>query len=487
MSRSIGRFFQHSAIYALGNALNRVGAFLLLPLYTRYLSVGQYGSLELYYSISAVVSSLLSVGIAHATLRFYYEYDEESDRRAVVSTNLIASTGICAVGGLLVGLVAGPVATAWLSASPSNLGLMLVLVTMVLELSSQVGLAYLRAREQSVMFISVSFAKLVLQCVVNALLLTRFNAGVEGVLFGNLLAVALGWLVVGGYTLRQCGVHFQVDKLMPVLKYSLPFLYISIIGAVSSNFDRFALNRLLSLEAVGIYALATKFSKLISDLLGEPFNRAYGAFRFSIMKSEGAAEMQANVLRYLSAALAVISLGIVYFTADVLRWVATPEYAGAAALMPMLVVAASVQMLIYLLQTGILVSKNTQLLVRVTLVRCFVVPVLGFPMIKYFGLQGACALQLVDAFVGATVTHRLSQRYFAVHYDYARLGVLVALGLAFFAAGNFVPAGWVGVTAKVGLMGLFTLAVLQTQLGSDEKQGLRAQLSARWQTLRGAV
>ena len=83
MSRSIGRFFQHSAIYALGNALNRVGAFLLLPLYTRYLSVGQYGSLELYYSISAVVSSLLSVGIAHATLRFYYEYDGESDRRAV--------------------------------------------------------------------------------------------------------------------------------------------------------------------------------------------------------------------------------------------------------------------------------------------------------------------------------------------------------------------------------------------------------------------
>ena len=87
----VGRFFRHSTIYALGSIVNRAGAFLLLPLYTSRLSTGEYGTLELYYVIASVVSGLLSVGIAHATLRFYFDYPEQRERNTLVTTNLIAS------------------------------------------------------------------------------------------------------------------------------------------------------------------------------------------------------------------------------------------------------------------------------------------------------------------------------------------------------------------------------------------------------------
>ncbi len=75
--QDIGRFFRHSSVYAFGNVLNRLGAFVLLPVYTNYLTVSQYGAIELFYTIAAVVSSLLSIGIAHATLRFYFEYRDD--------------------------------------------------------------------------------------------------------------------------------------------------------------------------------------------------------------------------------------------------------------------------------------------------------------------------------------------------------------------------------------------------------------------------
>lgn len=102
-SREIGRFLKHSGIYAIGNALNRFGALLLLPVYTRYLSPTEYGVLESLYLISTVVSGLLGVGIAHATLRFYFDYENQADRNSVVSTNLIASLGISVAG---IGLIA---------------------------------------------------------------------------------------------------------------------------------------------------------------------------------------------------------------------------------------------------------------------------------------------------------------------------------------------------------------------------------------------
>ena len=41
----------------------------------RHLSTGEYGALRVYYVIASVVSGeTLSVGIAHATLRFYFDY-----------------------------------------------------------------------------------------------------------------------------------------------------------------------------------------------------------------------------------------------------------------------------------------------------------------------------------------------------------------------------------------------------------------------------
>ncbi|HBP87915.1 MAG TPA: hypothetical protein DD706_09485, partial [Nitrospiraceae bacterium] len=58
------RLFKHSSIYALGGIVNRAGAFILLPLYTSYLTPSEYGTLELVYGVTALVSSLLGVGLA---------------------------------------------------------------------------------------------------------------------------------------------------------------------------------------------------------------------------------------------------------------------------------------------------------------------------------------------------------------------------------------------------------------------------------------
>jgi len=179
--QDIGRFFRHSGVYALGNMLNRLGAFLLLPIYTHYLSVAQYGALELFYVINAVVSGILSIGIAHATLRFYFEYPEQGERNAVVSTNLAASFVITVAGILPLALGAKDIARYLFNDAAMARGVWLILATLVFELSSQVSLAYLRAREHSVFFITVSFCKLMVQIAVNMVLLMRFDAGVLGV------------------------------------------------------------------------------------------------------------------------------------------------------------------------------------------------------------------------------------------------------------------------------------------------------------------
>ena len=476
---SLGRFFRHSGIYAAGNALNWLGAFLLLPLYTRLLSTAQYGTLETFYAIASVVSGILSVGIAHATLRFYFDYKEQAERDALVSTNFLAAVVISVTGASLVGAF-GNGAVQWvLGGSAPPRALPIILATLVLELSSQVCLAYLRAREKSVLFISVSFAKLMLQCIANTILLLKFDAGVEGVLAGNLLAVAFGWIVLAGYTLRHCGLHFQTDKLGPVLRYSLPFLYVTVVSVVAANIDRFIINKLLSLEALGVFALALKFSKLISGLIGEPFNRAYGAFRFTMMGQPDAAAVQARIVRCVAALLCFVGLGLVYFTADVLHLMSNPQYWPAADLMPLLVLAAIVQLLNYPAQTGILFNKSTGELFKISVVQAIFAVAIGFPLMWQLGLQGACLAAFLSAVLGVTLTHRISQRYFPVAYEYGRLGTLGVIALGFYGASlPLASLPWhVAVPGKCVLLGLFVWALLRSPAFNDDE---RAWVGQAW-------
>ena len=481
--KDIGRFFRHSAVYAFGNVVNRLGAFVLLPIYTNYLTVAQYGSIELFYAIAAVVSGLLSIGIAHATLRFYFEYHDERERHAVVSTNLLASLAISLVGVLPLAFNSDSVGRYFFGDPEMGLGILLVLASLMLELSSQISLAYLRAKEHSTFFIAVSMGKLVVQFATNTVLLVWFNAGVLGVLTGNLAAVALGWLVLTVFTISRCGLRFDLAKLVPVLKYSYPFLLSTMVALVASTLDRFLINNFITLHALGLYALAIKFSRLLTDLIGEPFNLAYGSFRFTIMKQDNAAEIQARVVRYLFSVSCVVALGLTYFTGDVLRVMSAPEYWQAAELVPLLALAGALRVISYPLQSGILYQKHTRHIFHIGVVVAAVSAVCAFVLILWLGVVGACVAVLAAAVTEVVLTDRFSQRYFKVDYEYPRLLRLLVVTLAFYLLS--IPAVWLGVwqafAIKAALLLLCMLALIKAgALDGEEIAQVRRFLVNRW-------
>lgn len=480
---SLSRFFKHSTIYAFGSILNRATAFLLLPIYTNYLSVTEYGALELFYIIGAVISGLLSVGIAHATLRFYYECDTELDRNTIVTTNLMVSLLITSTGALIASLWSESFAYHILGSPEYHNGILLILVTLVLELSSQVCLAYLRAKEYSGFFVLIMFLKLVIQFTANTYLVIFQHMGVVGVLTGNLLAVAFGWAVLVAFVLCQCGCRLDWIKAIPVLKYSFPFLLSTVAGLVSANVDRFLINSFLSLQALGIYALGLKFSSLLDNLIGEPFNRSYGAFRFSIMDNSDAAEVQACIVRYLLLGLSALGLGIVYFAYDLLVIMSKPDYWPAADILPLLMIGSLLQVVTYPMQTGIFYEKKTRYIFYISLLSAVTSSVTNFLLIQWLGLIGACVALVVTAAVVFIVTNRISQRYFPVHYQYRRLFVILMVTILFFLLSwpfTHQPLYW-NIPLKLGLYMVFLIVLIYSgSLDQKEIAWLHSALSKKF-------
>ncbi|MCA9469035.1 MAG: oligosaccharide flippase family protein [Nitrospira sp.] len=415
------RLFKHSSIYALGGAVNRAGAFLLLPLYTSHLSPSEYGSLELVYGVTALVSSFLGVGLAHATLRFYFEFDAQGERNQLVSTTLVGSGMIVCSGVAMLWFSAPLLAGIFLGAAQESSLLQLALIILTLQLSLEIGLAYFRAREYSLRFVIAAFLQLILQVGCNYYTVAVLGLGVWGILLGNLISVAAAWGYVVGTTVYECGIWFHQSKFRQVLGYSFPFLLSTIVGVVVLYSDRFLLKALYGLEAVGLYALAMKFVELINVLFLEPFKNSYGSFRFSIMKNENAKEVQAKIVIYVAVIVGLLSLGVTVFSPSVLRILTAQEYWPAEHIIPILAASILVGSLAYPFQTGILYMKETRYIFFVTAISGFVKIGANIVMIPSLGALGAALAFLLTAVVSVSCTLFYSQHLFPIQYDYRAL------------------------------------------------------------------
>ena len=88
MRKQLSNIGKHSSIYAFAVILKKGVGFLLIPLYTRYLSPYDYGVLELFSVTLNIAVIVATQGLVTAFFRSYcYDYAEDEDKkREAVST-----------------------------------------------------------------------------------------------------------------------------------------------------------------------------------------------------------------------------------------------------------------------------------------------------------------------------------------------------------------------------------------------------------------
>src|SRR5436853_2534598 len=79
---------RHSLVYALGLLLSKVVSFVMLPIYTRYLTPGDYGVMELIGMTLDIIAMIAGAGMATGIFRYYHKAESEAERLSVVSTAL---------------------------------------------------------------------------------------------------------------------------------------------------------------------------------------------------------------------------------------------------------------------------------------------------------------------------------------------------------------------------------------------------------------
>ncbi len=479
MIKDLKNVIKHSGIYGIGNILAKAGVFFMIPVYTRYLTPADYGTLELFYTTTTVLKTFLAVGIAHATLRFFFEYEAVSERKKVISTALIATLFIGLIGTVFLFIFSGRLSSMLFGTTRYGGLFRLVAFTFLLEISIEVSLAYLRACEKSVFFISVSVLQLIARIGVSVLLLVFFGQGIKGILIGDLCGVALAWLILTAYTVRFSGISIDIKKLKEIVRYSFPLALGSLSFLVIGTSDRYIMNSFIGVGTIGLYALAYRFGTIIQALYTEPFTKSYGPYRFSIMKRTDAGVFYSRVLTYFLFGYLFLGLGVSVLSKEVIGIMAAKPFWDSYSIVPIVVLASAGGGCYYILQIGIYIQKKTRYVPQILFCSAAVNVLLNIILIPYLGATGAALAFLATNATTCVLTYLISQRLMPVTYEFGRILKLALAAVAVYMGCQPVDTGriWLDMLLKILIVMAYPFVLWFLRFYHDDEV---AFIRAKW-------
>jgi O-antigen/teichoic acid export membrane protein len=428
-----------SAVYGLGSVLVRGLAFVLLPLYTRYLTPAEYGVVALTVTCTVVLGMLYPLGLRGAVSRTYYETGTVEERRERIGTLWIAMVLSAAVMALLLDRVGPSLAAALLPEVPFHPYLRLAVWTAFLGVLGLTPLVLLQAQERPAAYVAVTVWAALTTTAVTVWLVVSGD-GAEGYLRGALIGAALAAVPYVWLTLRQIRPVFRPSVLLPALAFSLPLVPHALAGWALEMSDRAILTRLLPLHDVGVYSLGYQLGAAMG-LLTTAFNAAWVPFLFGTLKEEGegAHPRLTRLVTYYAGALCFVGLGWSLLVKHAIALLAGPEFGEAWRITPW-VVGGYVFSGLYLIPTNLLFwRQRTTVIPLVTLLAGAVNIGLNLWLVPRHGAIAAAWSTLAAYAVLLVLTWRTAERLHPFPYEYRRLGLMAGLGLAFFLAGQLIP------------------------------------------------
>ena len=177
--------------YGLGQALPQVVRFLLLPVFTLFLTPTDYGILDLAAALGSVLVLTMRLGVPRSVTRFYFDYREDADLRDYVTTVAwFLIGGSLAVGALC--LVALPaVLESTVPGLPYAPYVVLVVIGAVLSANYDLQLRLVQAREQARLAARLNIGRAAIAITLALVFVAALRWGAAGMLLSEVVASGL--------------------------------------------------------------------------------------------------------------------------------------------------------------------------------------------------------------------------------------------------------------------------------------------------------
>ncbi len=494
-----------TVIYGTSTILSRSLNYILVPLYANKLSTFDNGIQAVVYANIALANVLFSYGLETSYLKVASDAIKQGrDERRYFSTAFISLLVTSTIFSLLIALFA-PQLAEWIGLTPAD-GLFVRYAALILWIDTLlvVPFAELRLKRRAVLFALARVIGVVAVVASAFVLIIPMRTGLSGVFISEAFGSLVSLLIVIP-VLTDLRPSFSFTQLRELLVIGLPYVPTGIAGLLIHLIDRNLLIRIpqqdidrlygsgfQASDIVGIYGRVAAFGVALQMFI-QIFRFAWQPFFLQHADDPDAKQLFRQVMNLSSIAVIVLAVACTFFVPDLVRchwggrlYLLPPKYWMGMSILPWIFFSYVFDMISTNLSAGLLITGKTRYLPVVTFAGAAVTSVCCWLLIPVGGMDGAAVAILAGTAVMCLCMGWYSVRLYPVRYDWGRLSMLLAAGLAFAAwqgdllqlLAHYGVDGWRAVVVKLVVV-LFYLVLGTLIFRSEASQVFRRLLRRR--------
>lgn len=393
-----GRLIGHTFNFGIGRILPQLIGFLLIPIYTRYLTPEDYGIVELATSLSAFLIIFMRLGIPGAVTRFYYDYSEGKGLQNYLTTIFI----FLIIIGFFIGLGILMIGYFWsdslIKGLPYYPFYFLIVATAFLSANTDLQRRLIQVREQSKYAAVLSTVTALVGIVSAIILVVVFEMGALGMVWASTISAIVFFIQAQYYLKKDLSGTFSKKLLLGSSKYALGIFPSHVVNNFAPLLSKVLLSNLGSLGAVGLLGIALRFVAPLSILQGA-FHNAYLPIYYSIRKSndeKGYIEL-GKVIKEIWLIACFLFIGSALAFPVLIKLLTPIAYHSSAYLVPFLAIGFLFKIVYTLYGQEIFYSKKTFWVPIMSISAVVVNLTIVFLTVKKLGALGV-ALGMISSF-----------------------------------------------------------------------------------------
>lgn len=416
--------FRHSFIYGIASILQNAAGFFLLPLYTAYLTVSDYGILEAIIVSVTILISILQLGLGSALFK-YYAYDETDNPEQSANRLIISSTFFfllifvgCIIAAAL--FFVEDLSVLLFDTAQYRQLMTLLLVIVLLESMYVVPIAYLRIQNRSVVISLLRGGSFLSQVSLTIFFIVGLNQKIDGVLYarvltGSVFAFLFVWFIRNEFVRR-----FSIRVIRELLSYSVFLIPVSICNLILMMSNRYFILLFYDSEALGLFSVPNKIASLLL-LAVSAFQMAWPSIMFRIKDREDARAVYSRVLSYYIFLFLFFLLILSSFSGELILLLSNSKYFAGRSYIVVLCLSYFFYGFFYVGTVGINIFKKTYYQTIATVTGAVVNLALNYWLTPIYGIMGTCIVLCVSYALVGVLAMLFSQRIYRVPIEWERI------------------------------------------------------------------
>jgi O-antigen/teichoic acid export membrane protein len=395
-----GALVKDTMIYMFGSGIQRAMGIILLPLYLSVLTPSENGVIEIGNNIISIFFILFSFCLHQAIFIEYYHFEESKRIRLFQQASagyVLISLPLYLIGLIILLLFNQSLVGVEFSA----ISLICVSTFSFLQFFQIIFLQELRFQRKSLKSTIFTTCAGLATALTNILLVYYLRWGVNGVFFGNLLA--LGFMLIYVFFHFRKSLIFKVDfkEIFRLIAIGSPLIISGISYWLFTGANNQILVRTLGSNDLGLYSVAIKFVIVFQPLLVQPFINAYTPHLFKKF-SEGNNNFPYTILS-LGAIIFFVLLGFaIKFAAGFI--VVQQDYLDVLWLIPLLMPGMAFVFIVNVMVLPMIYHKKMKQVVLNIAIAGIACMVSCYFLSRSYGLTGAAMAYLIGNAVWAIAT-----------------------------------------------------------------------------------